>query len=275
MRSLALLALLLPSLALAQKSQPARPDAGPDAGPPSHAGTFDGGDPDEALVATDDAERHELFALTPFWRLAPSTYRLELSYAASGTLSAVDQASELRATVGLTDHVQLAVAEDFGRPSDGEVAHQGSRVALRYSVAGAYGQVPGNPVVEVEFNPRHLSPDRAAIRASAGGAVTDRVVTATGVFLEQNLERHTPAGVDGSFGVTASGSYRYRDHTRFGAELALGLAERGTDTYRPVLKAGPSMSAEGGGFTVTTSLLCDLSEATLKPEPLVVLGRSF
>ena len=87
-------------------------------------------------------------------------------------------------------------------------------------------QVLFNPAIEATFTPRANAPARAGLRLLLSEEVAPHLVVAANGYIEQNLERDTPVGVDGTMGVTGGVSYGLLgNHVHLGAEGQLGIVQ--------------------------------------------------
>lgn len=233
-----------------------------------------GGQPDVALTPVSVLDRVRLFNTTELFQLEPSDVRAELRFAAG--VPGAGSTMEVRAEVGVTRHFQLSLAEDISDPRGGSLQPSATPIALRYTLGSGEDDILFNPSVEVSVTPRPSAPARAGVRLLVGEEVVPHLVVAANGYVEQNIDRGTPAGVDGAFGMTAGASYGLlRDHIRLGAEGQLGAAHYGEPRYRAVIAAGPNAVASLGPVAATLTGLFDLTQRRVGFEPMVTVGCTF
>jgi hypothetical protein len=260
MRALLAALLLTPALALA--------DAGPLA---------------DAVEATPDIlirprvtnpDQERLFNQVEVYKLDPGTYRAELRYS-SGAIG-TQPTMQVRAEVGLSDHFQLGLAEDTSSVYGHGPQLAATHLALRCALGEAPGAMFGNPTVEAELMPRSHAPARAALRLLLAQEVLPHLLLAANGYLEQNVERSTSVGVDGTFGMTGGLSYDLVPGLlRCGGEAQLGEAQYGFPDYHLVVALGPNAMFHRGPFAVTASLLLDLARPSIALQPSLTAGLTF
>jgi hypothetical protein len=248
--------LLIPTLALA--------DPGAEATPLM---------PLEPLPASDlDAVR--LFNLSEVDHLSSGVIRTEVR-AMAGTPVELPTV-QVRAEAGLTEHIQASIAEDLTSAQGQSVQLAASHLALRYSLGSDPGSILGNPALEAEFSPRANAPARAGLRLLASEEVAPHLVVAVNGYLEQNLDRRTPAGVDGQVGMTSGISYGILPgFVRIGAEGNLGAAQDEAPGYQLALSAGPNAVLSAGPLAATATMLADLSRPRVGLQPQLTLSGTF
>ena len=229
--------------------------------------------PPGAAPASDlDALR--LFNTTEVFHLAPGTFRAEVDYS-SGAPDTVP-AMQARAELGRTDHFQASVAVDGIDPAGQSPELSATHLALRYSLGAAPDGVGGNPGIEAELISRANAPVRAALRVLAAKELVPHLVVAANGYVEQNLDRQTPVGVDGTFGATAGVSYGLISRfIRIGAEGQLGAAQYGGTRYQLALAGGPNAVLSAGPLALTGTVLADLTHRQVGVEPMLTLGCTF
>ncbi len=149
-------------------------------------------------------------------------------------------------------------------------------IAVRYSLARQEDEVLGNPAFEAVVIPRVNAPSRAALRVVLAEEVMPRLVVAMNGYIEQNLDRETPVGIDGTYGAKAGISYGViPELLRVGAEGELGGAQYGAPGYALVASMGPNAVLNRGPLALTTSVEANLATPKLDLEPKVTLGLTF
>lgn len=255
MRALLAFVLLCPGLAMADAPS----------GAPTEVVTPAGGGALDAV---------RLFNEVEVFHLEPGDVRAELR-GASG-MPSTSPTLEVEAQVGLTPHFQLSLAQAIAFPAGQSAEVAATPIALRYSLGAHEGDVTGNPALEVEVAPRPNAPARAGLRLLVAQELVPRLVVAANGYVAQDIDRGTPAGVDGLLGVTGGASYSLlRGHLHVGAEGRVGAAEYGTPTYSLVLAGGPNAVGSVGPVAATISALFDLTQRRVGFEPMVTLGCTF
>jgi len=215
-----------------------------------------------------------LFNSTEVYHLEPGTFRVAVQGASGEPAS--QPTMQIRAEVGLTEHFQLRVAEDLTAATGQNSILSAAPIAVRYSLGRMEDQVLGNPAVEAQFIPRANGPARAGLRLIAGEEVMPRVVVAMNAYLEQNLNRQTVAGVDGTFGMTGGISYALVPGLlQVGGEGQLGEAQYGLPDYYFVAALGPNAVLQRGPFALTASCLANIAGRQVGLEPKVMLSTTF
>jgi hypothetical protein len=236
MRALLAALLLTPCLALANEPHLADTLLGPD------------------VAATPAFDSVRLFNATEAYHLDPSDVRVELRYASG--LPETQPAIEVRAEVGVTRHFQIGLAQDVSQSTGHSLQPSATPISLRYTLGSEEDEVLFNPGVEVTVTPRANASARAGVRLLLAEEVVPHLVVAANGYLEQNLDRGTSAGVDGTLGVTGGVSYSLlRNHIHVGAEGQVGEAQYGMPDYYLVLAAGPNAVLSAGPVAATLGAL--------------------
>ncbi len=213
-----------------------------------------------------------LFNNAEVYRLEPSDVRAEVRVAIPDGQPIL----EVRAEVGVTRHFQLGLAEDISAASGQSMQPSATPISLRYTLGSREDDLLLNPAIEAVVTPRPNAPARAGLRLLLGEEVMPRLVVAANGYIEQNVDRGTSAGVDGTFGMTGGASYSLlAGHLHLGAEGQLGAAQHSGPRYEAVIAAGPNAVASLGPAALTLTGLFDLSRRTVGFEPMVTLGCTF
>ena len=231
--------------------------------------------PPEAIAPPASAlDSVRLFNSVEAYRLEPSDVRAEVRFLEG--MPGTEPTMEVRAEVGVTRHFQLNLAEDISAAHGGGLQPTATPVSLRYTLGSEEDDILFNPAIEAVVTPRPNAPARAGVRLLLAEEVVPRLVVAANGYLEQNLDRGSPAGVDGALGMAGGVSYALvRGHVRLGAEGQLGAAQYGAPGYSLALAAGPTAALSLGPVAATLSGLVDLTQRRIGFEPMVTLGSTF
>jgi hypothetical protein len=241
MRSLALLLLALPAWG-AQLGVPEPPEPSPLPGyravvrprPPSPQWTQD-----------------RSFTSTRFWLLDPGSFEVEmwLRTRIPHEIGGVRGPAELRwqheIEIGVWPHVQIDLYENLnlnvGDDGKRTITQEGNQIEARIAIPSYYGQYFGNPVIYLEWHPRHNEPDRAELRLLMGGAPTRWFYLVVNPYVETNIEstdietavldpmtnmptiqKSSKFIADMEFGTTVAAGFRVAEWLRLSAELKIG-----------------------------------------------------
>ena len=227
-------------------------------------------------IANDSShlDDQRLFNTVDAFHLEPGDFRFELSGAEGQPLT--QPTLELRAEVGLSEHVQLSFAEDTTQASGRAPTLSAAPISVRYALGAMEDQVLGNPAIEATVIPRANAPARAELKLLLAEEVMPRVVVAANAYFAQDLERQTAAGADGAFGMTGGLSYALLPGLlRVGGEGQLGEAQYGLANYYLVAALGPDVVLHRGPFALTASVMANLAPALVSIEPKVTLGFTY
>jgi hypothetical protein len=263
------------------------------------------------------------FTSTRFWLLDPGQFEVEtwlrtriqhqFTDPATGLSSRAPAEILLQGEVeiGLAPHLQIDLYENltFNVDASGSrgVQQEGVQIEARIAIPSYYGQVFGNPVIYLEFHPRHADPDRAEIRLLLGGALTNRLYLAVNPYFETNVEKTdvTSAALDAlgkptlvttsswildaELGTTVALGLKVTEWLRLSGELKIGWDMLGSadNTLHFVAWAGPGFILKPlpgrlrHYLKVMGTLLIDLvprSDPNVAPqllEPLLIIGSQF
>jgi hypothetical protein len=161
------------------------------------------------------------------------------------------------------------------------------QIEARIAIPSRYGQIPLNPVVYLEFHPRHDAPDRAEIRLLLGGAPTPWLYLAANPYFEGNVETTNGAYVaDAEVGTTLAAGFRVASWLTLNAEAKIGgdMLGRADNQLRFVWFAGPGLLAKPLPGRLKRYLkimatclfaLPGTDGAAQEFEPLVILGSQW
>ncbi len=146
--------------------------------------------------------------------------------------------------IGVWPHVQIDLYENmtFNEESDGvrRVQQEGNQIEARIAIPSYYGQMFANPVIYLEWHPRHNAPDRAEFRMLLGGAPRPWFYLVVNPYFETNVQETDiytattdAAGMaqvvksskyiaDMELGTTVAAGFRLHDKLRLSAELKIG-----------------------------------------------------
>ena len=188
--------------------------------------------------------------------------------------------------IGLTKRVQLDIYENLSTES-GELEHEGNQIEARIAIDPVYGRTPLNPVIYLEWHPRHLTGDRAEVRLLGGEALlADKLLAAGNLFYEQNVtdsigEMGAPEYIaNPEYGATAGASYAFAGQTfRGGAEAKVAFEkERFSDEeWEFQVLAGPNLSGRIGGerFKWQATMLFGITDDAKQIDAFFIVGSGF
>ncbi|MCA9679188.1 MAG: hypothetical protein H6708_21615 [Kofleriaceae bacterium] len=227
------------------------------------------------------------FPGTRFWKLDPGRYEVEQWWRTrvprTGESYHILQ-TELE--FGLTPRVQFDLYENL-IVQDGKLDHEGNQIEARIAIDPVYGRTPMNPVVYLEWHPRHLDADRAEIRLLGGEEILPgKLIGAFNLFYEQNLTR-SPDGMGAATfipnpeaGFTAAASYAVAGQAlRLGAEVkyAMEKEEFSDDRWEQQLLIGPNVSTRIAGerLKAYVTVLFGVTDDAKKVDSFVILASGF
>jgi len=191
------------------------------------------------------------FTSTRFWLLDPGNFEVEtwLRTRFPHEVNGVRGPAELRwqheIEIGVWPHVQIDLYENmtFNVGDDGKrtITQEGNQIEARIAIPSYYGQIFGNPVIYLEWHPRHNNPDRAEVRLLLGGAPKKWFYLVLNPYVETNIESTdtTEAALDpmtrmpivvtkskfiadAEFGTTVAAGFRITEGLRLSAEMKIG-----------------------------------------------------
>lgn len=158
---------------------------------------------------------------------------------------------------------------------------EGNQLELRYSFGRHYNEIPLNPVLYLEWHPRHLAQDRAEVRLLLGGDAGSKFLWASNLFFEMNVDDYNASyaeGKDMEVGATVAGSYAaVGDVLRLGGELKAGGDMHGEPTLSPMVLVGPSalLKVRKLGLKLTATVFFGLMERDPRVQTLLIAGWAF
>jgi hypothetical protein len=228
-----------------------------------------------------------MFPGTRFWKLDPGRYEVEqwwrLRKPRGGDAFHILQTE---VELGLSPRLQLDIYENL-IIKDGELNHEGNQIEARIAVDPVYGRTPLNPVVYVEWHPRHLDGDRAELRLLAGDEIIPgKLVGAVNLFYEQNLTE-SPDGMGGAtfipnpeLGFTAAASAAVAGQAlRLGAEIKYAMEkEMWSDArWEQQFLIGPNISARirGEQLKAYITVLFGVTDDAKQVDSFFILASGF
>jgi hypothetical protein len=278
--SLSLAVILVPAFAHAQSV------GGQDVGPGN-----DAGEPG-TLGPSPTWTQDRTFPGTRFWKLDKGRYEVEQWWrlrapARSDSGGASYHVLQTELEIGITDRVQLDIYENLSTERTGRFEHAGNQIEARIAIDPVYGHTPLNPVIYLEWQPRHLEGDRAEIRLLVGDEILgDKLVGAANLFYEQNLTS-SPDAMGGStfvpnpeMGATGAVSYAVVGQSlRVGAEGKVALEKDmwSDSSWAFQLLLGPNVSARlyGEKLKLYATCLVGVTDKSRKVDSLVILATGF
>lgn len=188
---------------------------------------------------------------TRFWLLDPGTYEVQTWLRTRiphvNPMTGVRGPSELlwqhEVEIGLFPHLQIDLYENLINDDGSHTLKQeGVQIEARIAIPSAYGQMPLNPVIYLEFHPRHDAPDRAEIRLLLGGAPTRWLYLVANPYFEGNVEQTLGKYIaDAEVGTTLAAGFRVSSWLSLNAEAKIGgdMLGNADNRFRFVWFAGP------------------------------------
>ena len=246
--------LLAPALAMAQRDAPPEPVL-PDKAPSYYSTVVRAHRPSPTW--TQDRS----FTSTRFWLLDPGNFEVEswlrtrVFPEVNGTRAPAELLWQNEIEIGVWPHLQIDLYENvtFNVEDDGvrRIQQEGNQLEARIAIPSYYGQLFANPVIYLEWHPRHNQPDRAELRLLLGGAPTKWMYLAVNPYIETNVEPtdfynaaldpksgqlqvvHTTKFIaDMEFGTTAAIGFRVHEKFRLSTELKIGADMLGDEKNR-------------------------------------------
>ena len=271
-------------LALAALAATATPAAAQTADGFSAGPGLDEGEAPDAGGPAPEWTQDRTFPGTRFWKLDAGRYEFEQWWRLrKGRDVDAYHILQTELAIGLTPRIQLDLYENL-LIEDGELKHEGNQIEARIAIDPVYGRTPLNPVVYLEWHPRHLDADRAEVRLLGGEElIGPQLVGAVNLFYEQNVT-HSPAGMGGTTyipnpeaGFTGALSYAVSGpQLRVGGEVkfALEKEEFSDAEWETQLLAGPNVSSRiaGSKLKVFATVLFGITEDAKQLDTFLVLA---
>ncbi len=201
------------------------------------------------------------FTSTRFWLLDPGQFesetwlRTRIFPEVGGVRAPAELLLQHEIEIGVWPHIQIDLYENmtFNVEDDGarRVQQEGNQLEARIAIPSYYGQLFGNPVIYLEWHPRHNAPDRAEIRLLMGGSLTRWMYLVVNPYVESNLEptdvftaaidpttlmstvvKSSKFIADMEFGTTVAAGFRITDGFRLSAELKIGADMLGDEANK-------------------------------------------
>lgn len=310
MRGLAFLAILAaPTLAWAQR------DAPPDAPLPEKPAQSSPGYYASVVRAHRPSPtwtQDRSFTSTRFWLLDPGTFEVEtwlrtrIPHSIDGVRAPAELLMQHEIEIGVWPHVQIDLYENitFNVEDDGvrRAQQEGNQIEARIAIPSYYGQMFANPVIYLEWHPRHGEPDRAELRLLLGGAPKRWFYLVVNPYVETNVEStdvytvstdpmrtvvHTTKFLaDMELGTTIAAGFRINDRLRLSAEMKIGADMLGDEDNQLhfvwflgpgfILKPLPPKYAKYLKVMATCLFAMPGTHSGAQQfEPLVILGSQF
>jgi hypothetical protein len=255
------------------------------------------------------------FTSSRFWLLDPGSFEVEMwlrtrfPHEVNGVRGLAEILWQHEIEMGVWPHVQIDLYEnlDINVGEDGKrtVTQEGNQIEARIAIPSYYGQYFGNPVIYLEWHPRHNQPDRAEVRLLLGGAPTRWFYLVVNPYVETNIEpTETQTAVidpatnmpkleksnkfiaDMEFGTTVAAGFRVSEWLRLSAELKIGADMLGDADNRLhfvwflgpgfILKPLPGRYRQYLKIMGTCLFaMPGTNEAAQQFEPLFIIGSQF
>ena len=172
---------------------------------------------------------------TRFWLLDPGVYEVQMWFRTrvphvdpmTGGRGPAEFLWQHEVEIGLYPHIQLDLYENltFNVDDTGHrgIQQEGVQIEARIAIPSRYGQIPLNPVIYLEFHPRHDDPDRVEVRLLLGGAPTKWLYLAANPYFETNVEQTNGRFIaDAEVGTTLAAGFRVTSWLTLNAEGKIG-----------------------------------------------------
>jgi hypothetical protein len=271
-----------PGLAPAQPATPPAeaPPAPQQPQPPATASTPE---LETVVRASPEWTQDRTFPGTRFWKLDPGEKEFEVWWRTRAPRhSDTYYMMQLEFEVGISPRVQIDFYENLSTEETGELKHDGNQIEARIAIDPVYGRTPLNPVIYLEWQPRHLHGDRAEVRLLGGGGMLGpKLIGAVNLFYEQNLTSEPTGFVPNpEFGVTGGSSYSIvGQRLRAGAEMKLAFEKEfwGDARWEKQLLLGPNLSARiiDPYLKLYATCLFGVTEDAKKVDAFLILASGF
>ncbi len=236
-----------------------------------------------------------LAAIAHFWRLDAGHYVAELWYSSMFNRDkSTDGLLQADIEMGVAQHVQFGLTQNFSFDGGGWVGPEGTQVALRYAFGDHYGAIPTNPTLYLGWHPRHEAPDHFELRMLLGGdGLAARLAWVVNVYAEAHLDTAGNPDLAGnsslgwsntdiSYGASGALSYTVlRGSVRLGVEGQLGADQRGNPggsaKFSPVYLIGPNalLTVPEHKLYASLTLLLGLGGQDPKAYPFAIFAKRF
>jgi hypothetical protein len=228
-----------------------------------------------------DFTQDRVFAGSRFWRLDPGNFEVEVWVDDKFQDKNINEGLlQAEIEIGIAPHLQLDLYQNFNFGTGG-FGIEGNQIELRVAFGSSYNSIPTNPVLYLEWAPKHNAQDRAEIRMLFGGDIGTRILWAANLYAESNIDDFGAAyadGLDAEGGITGAASYAVLpDWLRVGLEGRGGFDMHGTPNLHPSLMVGPNIlfTARPAHFKLTATALIGLVPEDPRVRLLAIAGYSF
>jgi hypothetical protein len=247
-----------------------------------------------AHIPSPEWTQDRSFTSTRFWLLDPGTYEVEtwlrtrIPHPIAGRRGENEYLWQHEVEIGLFPHLQIDLYENLIHDvATTPLRQEGVQIEARIAIPDHYGQMPLNPVIYLEFHPRHDDPDRAEVRLLLGGAATHWLYLVANPYFETNIEPTAGRFVmDAEVGTTLAAGFRVTDGLRLSVEAKIGGDMLGDVANRfhfvwflgPGLIWKPLPRAYRRYFKVMATCLFAMPGTDVNAqelEPLVILGSQW
>lgn len=227
------------------------------------------------------------FTSTRFWLVDPGVFEFQSWVRAEAPRGrgATSLLFQQEVEIGLWPHLQLDLYENLsfdyerfapdGTPQGSRsVSQEGNQIELRIAIPSYYGQIFANPVIYLEWRPRHSAPDRAEARLLLGGELLPRLYLAVNLIYEVNVEGSVR---DQEAGASVGVGYGLHEKLRLGFEARGGGDQLGSNTWHGVAYLGPSVIWKplGKRLKLMGSWLFGLTSDSHSHLPTLIVGTQL
>jgi hypothetical protein len=222
-----------------------------------------------------------VFSASRFWLLDPGHYEVETWWTEKFSKDAQTEGLfQIEIEIGLVPHLQLDVYQNFSVDNEGKFDVEGNQIEMRYSFGRTYNQIPLNPVLYLEWHPRKGAQDRAEGRLLLGGNLAPRLLWATNLFFESNVnyfKMPSAQGGDIEAGATLAASYAVLPQLRLGLETKVGVDQHSDPTFYPMALVGPNVLLKSTrlGLKLTATAFVGLAPKDPRIQILAIAGWAF
>jgi hypothetical protein len=256
------------------------PTAAP-AKPETNAGQVTVSRYETVVIRSPDWTQDRNFAGTRFWKLDQGSFAIEQWWRLREPREGDGyQLLQTELAIGLSPRIQLDIYENLTN-EEGSWTHEGNQIEARIAFDPVYGRTPLNPVLYLEWHPRHLAADRAEARLLGGGQIWGpQLVGAVNLFYEQNVTKSMDGYVaNPEMGITAAAGFALTKWLRGGAETKFALEkERWSDAeWEKQLLVGPNVTIRviDDRLRLHATVLFGVTDDAKKIDSFVIASSTF